>query len=150
MVPLKTVHFSSTSPHWRTPNAIYTELDREFGFTFDPCPAEPKFDGLMVEWGKRNFVNPPYGRALPQWIEKAYREHLLGRLSVLLIPARTDTAWWHDYIMRADEIRFIRGRLQFHARIPQRGKGFGKGGLGAAPFPSAVVVFGGWPPGLRL
>ena len=131
--------------HWQTPKALYDELDAEFAFDFDPCPANPLFDGLMVDWGDRNFVNPPYGRVLGTWIRKAWEQHRLGKLSVLLVPSRTDTAWWHDYVMQADEIRFLRGRLQF---VPNRqGKakngGGGRGGLGSAPFPSAVVVFRG-------
>lgn len=118
---------------WRTPKAFYEELDKEFHFSFDPCPVNPQFDGLAVEWGGANFVNPPYGREIGKWIKKGYEESLKGRVVVFLIPSRTDTKWWHDYIMKADEIRFIKGRLKFDdCKNP-------------APFPSAVVVFrGGW------
>ena len=123
--------FSSLRSDWKTPKKFYEALDTEFHFDFDPCPTNPTFDGLTVEWGKSNFVNPPYGRVLPKWIKKAYEEYRKGKTIVLLIPSRTDTAWWHDYVMKADEARFIRGRLYFDD------------GDGRAPFPSVVVVFRG-------
>jgi len=112
---------------WQTPDAVYNALDKEFHFDFDPCPVNPAFDGLSIEWGKSNFVNPPYGRELPKWIKKGYEEAQKGKTVVFLIPSRTDTKWWHDYIMKAGEIRFIKGRLKF------------KGAVNSAPFPSAVV-----------
>lgn len=123
------VHFSSLRLDWQTPKAVYQVLDAEFGFDFDPAPIQPDFDGLEIEWGDRNFVNPPYGREIPKWIKKGYQEHLKGKTVVFLIPSRTDTRWWHSYIMKADEIRFIRGRLKFND------------GDSPAPFPSAIVVF---------
>jgi hypothetical protein len=123
------VHFMSEKMDWRTPKAFYEKLDSEFGFDFDPCPSDPKFDGLSAEWGNVNFVNPPYGRELPKWVRKGYEQWKLGKTVVFLIPSRTDTAYWHDYIMQADEIRFIRGRLRF------------EGAKHSAPFPSVVVVF---------
>lgn len=122
--------FTSARKNWKTPAAFYAALDEEFHFTFDPCPPDPAFDGLTCEWGARNFCNPPYGREVGKWIRKGHKEWLKGRTVVFLIASRTDTAWWHDYIMQADEIRFIRGRLHFDERGP-------------APFPSAVVVFRG-------
>jgi len=125
------VHFMSVNPNWRTPRALYRELDHEFHFDFDPCPADPKFDGLSIDWGKSNFVNPPYGREIPKWITKGYLEYQLGKTVVFLIPSRTDTRWWHDFVMKADEIRFIKGRLYFND------------GDGRAPFPSAIIVFRG-------
>lgn len=123
------VHFSSQRLDWQTPKAVYQVLDAEFGFDFDPCPSHPTFDGLHIEWGQVNFVNPPYGREIPKWIRKGYLEHLKGKAVVFLIPSRTDTKWWHDYCMKASEIRFIRGRLRFDD------------GPNAAPFPSAIVIF---------
>jgi len=116
---------------WRTPKKLYEELDKEFNFDFDPCPVNPAFDGLEIEWGERNFVNPPYGREIGKWVKKGYEESRKGKLVVFLIPSRTDTRWWHDYIMKADEIRFIRGRLKFDEYN------------NSAPFPSAVVIFNG-------
>ncbi len=124
-------HFMSLRLDWKTPAALYTELDKEFHFDFDPCPIDPKFDGLAISWGDRNFVNPPYGRQIGKWIKKAFDESRVGKLVVLLIAARTDTACWHDYCMKADEIRFIRGRLYFDD------------GPGRAPFPSCLVIFRG-------
>ncbi len=123
------VHFSSMRMDWKTPAAVYELLDDEFHFDFDPAPVDPQFDGLSVEWGNCNFVNPPYGRMIGKWIEKGFREWEKGKTVVFLIPSRTDTKWWHDYIMKANEIRFIRGRLKF------------QGVTKSAPFPSAIAVF---------
>lgn len=123
------VMFSSIRLDWQTPKKFYEKLNNEFHFDFDPCPIEPDFDGLNIEWGKRNFVNPPYGKEIGKWCKKAYEEYLKGKIIVMLIPSRTDTKWWHDYIMKATEIRFIKGRLHFDD------------GDGCATFPSAVVVF---------
>lgn len=123
------VHFMSERLDWKTPTAVYDKLNDEFEFDFDPCPTDPDFDGLAVEWGNRNFVNPPYGREIPKWIKKGYEESKKGKLVVFLIPSRTDTRWWHDYVMKAKEIRFIKGRLKFDDH------------KNSAPFPSAVVVF---------
>jgi hypothetical protein len=125
------VRFSSLSIFWNTPKYLYEELNKEFDFDFDPCPENPKFNGLSVEWGTRNFVNPPYGKFLPAWIKKGYFESLKGKLVVFLIPSRTDVKWWHEYVMKANEIRFIRGRLKY---------GDAKH---SAPFPSCVVIFRG-------
>jgi len=123
------VMFSSLRLDWKTPEALYNKLDEEFSFDFDPCPSDPTFDGLKVEWGYRNFVNPPYGREIGKWMRKAYEEWKKGKLVVMLIPSRTDTQWWHEYVMKATEIRFVRGRLKFD------------GHKNSAPFPSAIVVF---------
>ncbi|MEN6534519.1 MAG: DNA N-6-adenine-methyltransferase [Bryobacteraceae bacterium] len=117
--------------NWRTPREIYAVLDSEFAFDFDPCPSGPQFDGLSIEWGRCNFVNPPYGREIALWVRKGYDERRTGKTVVFLIPSRTDSAYWHDYIMQADEIRFIRGRLRF------------EGAKNSAPFPSCAVVFRG-------
>lgn len=126
---MSNVHFMSQCLDWQTPRWVYSILNKEFNFDFDPCPSNPTFDGLSIEWGGTNFVNPPYGRELPKWIKKGYEEHLKGKTVVFLIPSRTDTRWWHDYIMKADEIRFIKGRLKFGDAT------------NSAPFPSAIVVF---------
>lgn len=123
------VHFSSQKLDWQTPDATYDLLNKEFNFDFDPCPHNPKFNGLSVEWGKSNFVNPPYGREIGKWLKKGYEEYLKGKTVVFLIPSRTDTKWWHNYVMKATDIRFIKGRLKF------------KGAKNYAPFPSAVTVF---------
>jgi len=124
------VHFSSLKSDWKTPKDFYDGLNKEFDFTFDPCPSRKYFDGLKINWGSRNFVNPPYGRKIGLWIKKGYEEYKKGKLVIFLIPSRTDTKWWHDYVMQSDEIRFIKGRLKF------------SGHKNPAPFPSCVVVFG--------
>jgi hypothetical protein len=121
--------FTSLRGDWKTPKAVYQVLDSEFGFDYDPCPTKPEVDGLTSEWGKVNYVNPPYGREIGKWISKGYQEHLKGKTVVFLIPSRTDTRWWHDYIMRAKQIRFIKGRLKFDDQ------------KNPAPFPSAIVIF---------
>ena len=122
------VHFSSITDNWNTPKDFYEGLNEEFNFDFDPCPQDPTFDGLIIDWGKSNFVNPPYSQ-ITKWIEKGWRESRRGKVVVMLIPSRTDTRWWHNYCMRAREIRFIKGRLKF------------SGYKNSAPFPSAIIIF---------
>ena len=117
--------FTSNTDVWSTPPDFYKKLDDEFHFDFDPCPLNPTFDGLSVKWGKRNFMNPPYGRVIGFWVKKASE----NPLTVCLLPARTDTRWFHDYIYNKAEIRFVKGRLKFG------------GGKNSAPFPSMVVIF---------
>jgi site-specific DNA-methyltransferase (adenine-specific) len=130
---------SSATAEWSTPQDLFDRLDEEFAFTLDPCcthenaKCEKHYtaaeDGLAQSWtGERVFMNPPYGRVIGRWMEKAWLSAQLGALVVCLVPARTDTAWWHDFAMKG-EIRFLRGRLKFG------------GGRGSAPFPSAVVIF---------
>lgn len=121
--------FSSAAEHWATPPEVYAALHREFDFTLDPCPlrAETR-DGLTCSWaGQRVYCNPPYGRGISEWLVKASE----ADLAVFLLPARTDTRWWHEHAMRADEIRFLRGRLKFG------------GAKTGAPFPSVVLVYRG-------
>ena len=121
------VHFSSKTNEWTTPIDFYNKLNNEFNFTLDPCCTND--DGLSKDWSNEIvFMNPPYGREIKHWIKKAHDESLKGALVVCLIPARTDTAYWHDYCMKGT-IRFIRGRLKFSEK-------------NSAPFPSAVVIFG--------
>ncbi len=140
--------FSSKSNDWETPADFYNQLDAEFGFTLDPCASQSSAkcssfyttddDGLSKNWeGQTVFMNPPYGRKIGNWIQKAYEEGEKSNTRVVaLIPARTDTKYWHNYCMKATEIRFVKGRLKF-------GQGNTKN---SAPFPSAVVVFSGSPP----
>lgn len=136
--------FSSKKMDWATPQDFFDKLDAEFHFDIDVCASDEnakcaeyfteKDDCLAKDWsGRRCFMNPPYGRTLGRFVEKARSEaEKNGALVVCLIPARTDTSYWHDNIFgHATEIRFIRGRLKF---------GDGKN---SAPFPSAVVVFDG-------
>ena len=143
------IMFSSKSNDWATPQDFYNQLDAEFGFTLDPCASQSSAkcssfytaddDGLSKNWeGQTVFMNPPYGRKIGNWIQKAYGEGEKTNTTVVaLVPARTDTKAWHNYCMKATEIRFIKGRLKF-------GKGASK--TNSAPFPSAVVVFSGSPP----
>lgn len=121
--------FTSASQHWSTPKDLYEVLNTEFHFNDDPCPLNGS-GGLDREWGSRTFCNPPYGKTITKWLSKAYVESLKGKLVVCLIPSRTDTRWWHEYVMKASEIRFLKGRLKF---------GDSKN---SAPFPSAIIVFG--------
>lgn len=134
------VHFSSQRLDWSTPQGVFDELDAEFGFTLDVCATHENAkcdrfftkgdDGLAQRWIHETcWMNPPYGREIGAWMRKAYGESLRGATVVCLIPSRTDTRWWHDYVMRADEIRFIKGRLKFD------------GHKNSAPFPSAIAIF---------
>jgi hypothetical protein len=126
------VLFSSKSPHWPTPKALLRELDGEFHFDFDPCPPHESEKGgsapLFTPWhGKRVFCNPPYDRGIARFLERATE----AAVAVFLLPARTDTKWFHDLVLpNASEIRFIKGRLRF---------GDAKN---SAPFPSMLVIFG--------
>jgi phage N-6-adenine-methyltransferase len=105
----------SKSDKWGTPKDVYDKLNEEFKFDFDPCPVDWKDgddDGLTIEWGESNFVNPPYSQ-LSKWIEKGYKEWKKGKNVVMLINAITDTKAFHKYIYNNAEIRFIEGRLKF-------------------------------------
>lgn len=119
---------SSHKQDWKTPKKVYRWLNNIWKFDFDPCPVNPKFDGLNVEWGKSNYVNPPFNQ-MGKWVEKAYSEYLKGKKVIMLIPARTDTAYFHKYLMRAAQIWFIKGRLKYDD------------GKNPAPFPTMIVIF---------
>ena len=133
--------FSSATDEWYTPIEFFNQLDSEFHFNLDPCATDQnhkckhyftrEIDGLSKKWGGYNvFCNPPYGRTIGLWVKKAYEESKKpNTLVVMLLPARTDTKWFHDYIYGKAEIRFIKGRLKFG------------GCKNAAPFPSMVVIF---------
>ncbi len=133
--------FSSNTNEWATPVKFFEELNKEFNFTLDPCATDDnakcrkyftvKENGLIQDWGGEVvFCNPPYGRELPLWVKKCYEEHKKhGITVVMLIPARTDTSYFHDYIYGKSEIRFIRGRLKFNDCKQ------------SAPFPSMVVIY---------
>ena len=136
------VIFSSATDMWATPQSFFNQLNEEFNFNLDPCATSEnakcdkfftkEIDGLHQDWGGcRVFCNPPYGRELPLWVQKAYMESKKpNTIVVMLIPARTDTRYFHEYIYhKAKEIRFLKGRLKF-----------GKS-KNSAPFPSMVVVF---------
>ncbi|WP_193793318.1 phage N-6-adenine-methyltransferase [Clostridium botulinum] len=136
------VMFSSETDLWATPQDFFDKLNKEFNFDLDPCATKEnakcskyftkEIDGLKQDWGGyKVFCNPPYGREISKWVEKAYKESKKENTTVvMLIPARTDTKYFHSYIYhKAKEIRFIKGRLKF---------GNAKN---SAPFPSMVVIF---------
>jgi phage N-6-adenine-methyltransferase len=101
--------------NWATPKELYDQLHEEFKFDFDPCPLYADFDGLEIDWGGRNFVNPPYSRKLKDaFVKKAIEETNKNKLCVMLLPVSTSTVLFHDYIQpNANEIRFLRGRVKF-------------------------------------
>lgn len=139
---MKKVMFSSQRSDWETPQDLFDMLNAKFNFTLDPCAnAEnakcqkyftKEQDGLKQDWqGETVFCNPPYGREIKMWVSKAYQESLKpDTIVVMLLPSRTDTTWFHDYILPYGKIDFIKGRLKF---------GDSKN---YAPFPSMIVVFG--------
>lgn len=138
------VLFSSDKNYWETPQDLFDKLDSEFHFTLDPCSTHENAkcekhytqedDGLSKPWGgERVFCNPPYGRDLKKWVRKAYQSiwHP-NTVVVMLIPARTDTSWFQEYILHRAEVRFLPGRVRFEINGEKRG---------ASTFPSMVVVF---------
>lgn len=130
---------SSNTDNWATPQNYFDQANKEFGFEIDVCATpdnakclkyfSPQEDGLCQKWMGVCWMNPPYGRTIKKWIEKAYNSMKEGATVVCLLPARTDTAWFHNYIIGKAEIRFIKGRLKFG------------GSKNSAPFPSMLVVF---------
>lgn len=140
MMTINRALLSSERTTWETPPELFRKLNDEFRFDLDVCafPENAKCDrfycpdvnGLIQEWAGRCWCNPPYGRGIGDWIEKAARSaETTADVVVCLVPARTDTAWWHDWAVKASEIRFLRGRVRF------------VGAVSCAPFPSAVLVF---------
>ena len=133
--------FSSKTDLWETPKDLFDKLNKEFHFALDVCatPENAKCeefytkeqDGLKQPWKGTVWCNPPYGRQIGEWVRRAFLASVSGSTVVMLLPARTDTKWFHDYIYKRNnvEIRFIRGRLKFG------------GNKNSAPFPSMVVVF---------
>ena len=131
--------FTSERGDWATPTGFFDLVAREFSFTLDAAASHgnakveafytEEDNGLTKPWRGVVWCNPPYGRQIGEWVRKGFTAAQDGATVVMLIPARTDTAYWHDYVMRAAEVRFLRGRLVFD------------GGGSNAPFPSALVVF---------
>jgi site-specific DNA-methyltransferase (adenine-specific) len=135
------VMFSSKTDDWATPQWLFNELDKEFKFTLDVCASrenskcplyfDKQSNGLIREWIGCCWMNPPYGREIGKWVRKAYEESQKACTVVCLLPARTDTKWFHEFIYNKAQIRFLKGRLKFgNSKNP-------------APFPSMLVVFGG-------
>ena len=129
---------SSNTCEWETPQLFFDALNAKHHFDVDVCATAnnakceryytKEQDGLSQQWKGVCWMNPPYGREIGKWMRKAYESSLYGATVVCLVPARTDTAWWHDYAMKG-EVEFVRGRLKFG------------GSKANAPFPSAIVTF---------
>jgi phage N-6-adenine-methyltransferase len=132
------VHFSSKTDLWATPQEFFNKYNDFYNFNLDVCANNENAkcknyftkdqNGLIQEWVGVCWMNPPYGRTIKDWVKKAYESSLKGATVVCLLPARTDTKWWHEYCIKG-QIEFIKGRLKF---------GNSKN---SAPFPSAVVIF---------
>ena len=141
---MNNVLFSSDRDDWETPFDLYKKLNDEFNFTLDPCCTvetakcskyfTASENGLFQTWENETvFCNPPYGKKISDWVKKCYNEHMKHNITVvMLIPARTDTRYFHDYIYNQAEIRFLKGRIKFL----QNGKI-----LSSAPFPSMIVIW---------
>lgn len=134
------IMFSSQSDMWETPQDLFDKLNEEFHFNLDVCAIasnakcaafySPEQNGLIQPWYGRCWCNPPYGRQVGKWVKKAYdTAYIDGNLVVMLLPARTDTKWFHEYIYGKAEIRFLKGRLKFGSS------------KNSAPFPSMIVIF---------
>lgn len=132
----------SKNQEWGTPQKLFDELDKHYHFTLDPCATAENAkckkyftkeqDGLLQVWGGCEvvFCNPPYGRGIEKWVKKCFDHWKNGGTAVMLIPARTDTRWFHDYIYNRATVYFLKGRIIF------------EGAVHNAPFPSMIVVFG--------
>lgn len=140
---------SSEKSYWETPQVFFNQLNKKYHFTFDLAASgsnakcknyfNESNNSLSQDWheiGGNLFLNPPYGRELRKWVKKAYEENLKKQdgYIVPLIPARTDTSYWHDFIFGKAQIKFLRGRLKFELNGEAKD---------AAPFPSALVIYGG-------
>lgn len=136
--------YMSKKDDWETPDDLFFRVNSAMNFTLDAASSDKNAkcenhftiedDALTQEWRGVVWLNPPYGRGIGDWVRKAYEESQKGAIVVMLIPARTDTSWCHDYVSKAQEVVFLRGRVKFCVdREPQ----------GSAPFPSMLVRFGG-------
>ena len=131
--------FSSKTDLWSTPQDFFDKVNQEFNFNLDVCANNEnkkcekyhsiENDGLLQSWEGVCWMNPPYGKTIGKWVKKAYEESRKNCIVVGLLPARTDTSYFHDYIYNKAEIRFIRGRLKFG------------GSKNSAPFPSMLVIW---------
>lgn len=132
--------FTSRTEEWETPKYVFTALNSKFQFQVDVCATsenakcktyfDKSVDGLQRDWSPfRCWMNPPYGKNISKWMKKAFEESQRGALVVCLIPSRTDTKWWHDWVMRASEIQFVAGRISFGNEKQ------------SAPFPSCIVIY---------
>lgn len=147
------VHFSSNSNEWQTPRNLFDKLDETFGFILDAAATKDNAlcksyftiddDALQQDWHKYKTVwcNPPYGRQIGKFVKKAYEESQKGAVVVLLVPARVDTKWWHDYCAKG-AVLFVKGRLKFVNKMLPSYNENGDFKISPAPFPSAIVTFG--------
>lgn len=136
---MNSVLFSSKKMDWETPQWLFDQLNKEFNFTCDvaasPENAKVHFfisketNALRQDWPGVCWCNPPYGKEIGLWVKKAHEETFNGVKTVMLIPDRTDTKYFHDYIYGKHEVRFLKGRLKF------------SGSKNSAPFPSMIVIF---------
>lgn len=145
------IHFSSKSNEWQTPIELFNSLNNEFKFQLDAAATKENAlcdnfftiedDALIQDWSfyKSVWCNPPYGKFIGKFIEKGYNESLKGCIVVFLIPARTDTKYWHEFCSKG-EVRFIKGRLKFFNKLLFEEK-INKNN--SAPFPCAIVIFNG-------
>ena len=136
-------HVYGKKDEWETPQDLFDRLNAKYHFTLDAAASNsnhkcPEYytkdqDGLVQDWGNDTvYVNPPYGRVIADWVHKAYETHQqYGNTIVMLLPARTDTCWFHDYIYGQADIKFIKGRLRF------------SGSKCNSPFPNMIVIFQG-------
>jgi len=133
------LHFSAQTCRWATPDGLFQQLSKEFAFTLDVAADDTNHkcaryytaeqDGLLQAWSGTVWCNPPYGDRIGDWVAKACLERANGITTVLLLPVRTDTRWFHAYVLGQSEIRFIKGRLKF---------GESKD---SAPFPSMLIIY---------
>ena len=135
----KSVLFRSKTDEWESPDNIFSLMHLEFAFDLDVCASHENAkcsryfvradDGLQQAWSGACWMNPPYGKTISSWVRKAYESSLAGATVVCLLPARTDTVWWHQFVQPYAEVRFLKGRLKF-------------GGLeNSAPFASVIAIF---------
>ena len=134
--------FSSSFMEWETPQELFDKVNKEFNFDIDVCASAENTkcskyysiqdNGLEQVWSGVCWCNPPYGREIIKWVKKAYESSLEGAVVVMLIPARTDTKWFHQYVYGKAELRFIKGRIKFK----KNGKV-----LNSSTFPSMLVIF---------
>jgi len=128
---------SRNTDSWETPKYLYEELDQEFHFDLDPCPLEPKYNGLEIDWVGSIFVNPPYSQVY-KWLEKAHLELNKGNATtiVFLVFTNTDTKWFHNLVYNKAELRFLKGRLKFKGKNKK-----GEPASNSAMRPSMLVIF---------
>lgn len=140
--------YSSKSEEWETPQDLFDRLNKVYRFKLDACATKTNAkcrsffsktsNGLLQDWTpyKRVWLNPPYGRPIGTWMRKAYEESQNGCLVACLVPARTDTKWWHEQVLDKGSVTFVRGRLKFKRTDSKAGDP-----VYPAPFPSAIVIY---------